>query len=231
MNYETRILSYFDLLGWKEFIRESTRDPSLLTDIETVVKAAEPLMSQFKADAQVQFAQFSDHICISVPDGVGAMRVACTMTIALSIKIIQLGHLVRGAIVRGPLIHRQNQIYGPALIEAHEIESRVAKYPRIVFSKQAKELAVTLEGQYQNRVLREDFDGLSHLHLFGNPDQVQARNHLNAALCGFRRPSKEVADLDVQAKRSWLEKYLAETADKVGVSMPSRSGVGEADAG
>ena len=43
---------------------------------------------------------------------------------------------IRGAITIGELIHTENGIImGPALIEAYELESKFAKYPRIILSE------------------------------------------------------------------------------------------------
>lgn len=46
------------------------------------------------------------------------------------IELLQLGFLTRGGITIGPVHHRDNIIFGPALIEAVALEKE-AHYPRI----------------------------------------------------------------------------------------------------
>jgi hypothetical protein len=44
------------------------------------------------------------------------------------------GVLLRGAIATGDICMRSGQVFGPALGEAHDLESQFARYPRIVVS-------------------------------------------------------------------------------------------------
>ena len=51
------------------------------------------------------------------------------------ISFLQEGILIRGAITRGELFHYGDTIFGPALVEAYELESKIAIYPRIIFTR------------------------------------------------------------------------------------------------
>jgi hypothetical protein len=62
-----------------------------------------------------------------------------TAGIRLIVDLLHMGFLTRGAIVVGDLFHRDNVIFGPALLEAYQIESREAFYPRIIVSNKALE--------------------------------------------------------------------------------------------
>jgi hypothetical protein len=44
-----------------------------------------------------------------------------------------LGFWIRGGITIGELVHNNDVVFGPALNRAHELESKVAEYPRIIF--------------------------------------------------------------------------------------------------
>jgi hypothetical protein len=67
------------------------------------------------------------------------------------------GVLVRGGITVGNLYHRNGVVIGEALIEAHELESRVANYPRILVSPRVLEHA---DFQLGATELMKDRDGL-----------------------------------------------------------------------
>jgi len=49
---------------------------------------------------------------------------------------MDLGVFVRRGISIGPLYHDTNVVFGPALVEAYKLESRIAKFPRILVSDQ-----------------------------------------------------------------------------------------------
>src|SRR5947209_7979477 len=52
----------------------------------------------------------------------------------LSAGALRLGFLLRGGATIGNLHHAQNIVFGEAMIEAYELETRTAVYPRIVLS-------------------------------------------------------------------------------------------------
>ena len=45
------------------------------------------------------------------------------------------GILLRGGITVGQLCHKDNIVYGPAMVEAYELESKSAIYPRVIVSE------------------------------------------------------------------------------------------------
>jgi hypothetical protein len=53
----------------------------------------------------------------------------------LQISLIQRGISVRGAISSGKLFHNEAIVFGPALVEAVELE-KLAMYPRVILSRE-----------------------------------------------------------------------------------------------
>ena len=98
----------------------------------------------------------------------------------------------RGAIVVGDLAHAENgTILGPALLDAHDIERSVAKYPRIIVSGEAAPLLKRVVGQnptkYGPSQVRTDrADGLRFFDIFpmwipGKRPRVRARGRAQGA--------------------------------------------------
>lgn len=102
---------------------------------------------------------FSDHIVYSFP--LSALKPIpyffidrlANVVAEIALDAMQFGCLVRGAITCGPLYHEQGVIVGQALIDAHDIESRTAKHPRVVVTDNV----ATLAG---GPILFRDDDGL-----------------------------------------------------------------------
>ena len=149
--YEHRLLLYVDILGWTTAIQELGDDPRLLQAIERIHVYAEAHNERHRQDVrdraaatgdklfpmffEVQFGAFSDHFVYSVPVKFGPRIVSIAS--ALVTDLLRRGWLTRGAIVLGPLHHKDNVILGPALLEAVETEGRHSIYPRILISDAA----------------------------------------------------------------------------------------------
>ena len=124
---------------------------------------------------------FSDHLVISYPTealrtwagerylGAVCLHPAQRLIALLAAETMKLGLLIRGGATVGPLYHTGGVVVGQAMIEAYELESRVAIYPRIPVSRklyaQLKSAGVRPAGA-SRFVFLEDADGITHLNYF-----------------------------------------------------------------
>jgi hypothetical protein len=68
---------------------------------------------------------------------------------------------LRGAIVFGDICHKKEVIFGPAVIQAYEMERKVAKWPRVVVDPQLIDLLSDENKRYIfDIMLSKDMDGL-----------------------------------------------------------------------
>jgi hypothetical protein len=151
--YEQRFLLYVDILGWTTAVKENGEDRRLLEAVERIhihaerynerhkqdirdrVAKSEGKLQLFPAFFEVQFGAFSDHFVYSMPVGFGP-RIVTTAS-KLVLDLLRVGWLTRGAIVLGQLHHKDNIIFGPALLEAVDMEAHHSIYPRILISDAA----------------------------------------------------------------------------------------------
>lgn len=169
MNYENRLICFFDLLGFSAAIKQAEREPGIAEalfkifsefkdgGLETALYGAIPfldenglktceeyygneLMKQVDHSYRLVATQFSDSFVISAPVDNPA---ACDLLLrAIQIVHFQfffsIGMLMRGGITIGSVVHeRGGALFGPAMIEAYELESKHAVYSRVVVSKKA----------------------------------------------------------------------------------------------
>ncbi len=158
--YQTRIVAFIDILGFKDIIRESERYPAKLNVIFRALKLLKTFekpkmwdlsLIEFEEDAQKrglpQFdirrfsncSCFSDSIVVSVEvsdDNINEITSTIVAHIAnIGARLLMDGVLLRGALTFGNLIHDNDGIVcGQALIDAYELEENVSVYPRIVLS-------------------------------------------------------------------------------------------------
>lgn len=93
------------------------------------------------------------------------------MSRAFSAILLQLGMLVRGGVACGPLIHEDRVIFGPGLVSAYQLESKVAKVARIILDGSLSDYVDTCRREtfyfkeYLEASLRVDTDGYSYIHV------------------------------------------------------------------
>jgi len=100
------------------------------------------LMNELDPSYRMVATQFSDSFVVSAPVDNPA---ACDLLLhAIQIVHLQfffrIGMLMRGGITVGNVVHeRGGALFGPAMIEAYELESKHAVYSRVVVSEKASE--------------------------------------------------------------------------------------------
>ena len=146
-------------------------------------------------------------------------------TIVLSLAPYQLalarrGFFVRGGITLGPLFMDEFVVYGPALLEAHEIEHNLARDPRIVVSKEVCELLkqhiyyrLDPEDAPQNKEFLVDTDGQIFVNYLGRCFRSSDNGGLDSDSLRMHKKHIEIGLHDhtsnprIWAKYSWLATY------------------------
>lgn len=171
LKYEQRIVAFIDILGFKEIIKQSEKDTSkieLLYSVLDFLKGWETSdkwdlkFAEIEEDAQkkgvanfdirgkTNTTSFSDSIVVSVKVDNNVNEMTSTLVVNLAYigaLLIEKGILFRGGLTIGNIIHNDNgTVFGQALIDAYYLETKSAKYPRIVLSdKLIRELNYPLE--------------------------------------------------------------------------------------
>jgi hypothetical protein len=168
-HYENRLVLFVDFLGFKDLVERTRDDPKL---IQRIVSA----MDNFREIADTQefyrtqrVTQFSD--CVVVSYVIDEESAVFDLILHIGLVVLELaerGFLLRGAVTVGPLLHTKDHLLGPAMVRAYELESRVAKYPRVIVDPTVLNLANARpashhtgeeELAYVKGFLRKDIDG------------------------------------------------------------------------
>ena len=230
-------VAYFDILGWSELMRSKRRDEVAnkiigalfrIYHARQLVKEGQELVAlgdsvEFGRTLTASF--FSDSIlysCAAEADEAAwladRVRLTCTM-------LLSEGLYTRGAIVVGDLHHEADRtMIGRALIDAHEIERDVAKYPRLVVTDEANALLASAgdRAQTMGPFVRTDADGLSYLDIFAHMSRetlLDAKQRIDEEILrtkGSDATSNPARALNRRAKYGWvracIERALSETA-------------------
>lgn len=195
ITYQTGIVAFIDILGFKEIVRKSERSPRLLKTIYEslgflkkrelpekwnlqLVEIEEDAQKRGIEDFDIAYrtfsSAFSDSIVVSVI--IDDKKIHASFSTLLTnlafvgSKFIMDGILIRGGITIGKIIHTETGIvFGQGLIDAFNLETRSAKYPRTILSdKLISKLNYPLETKRDrypyHQYLKRFSDGCVGLH-------------------------------------------------------------------
>jgi hypothetical protein len=238
--YSPAVVSYIDLLGMKQLLADAGEDAS---KVASVLNTFRRFSSPSEASRDIwewSFVNFSDLIVRAVPilaDANVKYRLGLIFHEVLDLCFLQVNLLdrnilIRGALTIGDIYVQDGLIFGPALVQGYQLESKRAIFPRIIVDplvldalKERPELRAhdTFEEEmsYLERTLRTDEDGelfLDYLAwLLDNADDNEQcmaffakhkrfvdhnQNNLRAQDLGLNAKEREHR----QAKIDWLRK-------------------------
>lgn len=170
--YTNRVVAFLDILGFKQLIY-ANREAEIARALK-LTKESE--VAPFHNAPKMRLTAFSDSVVVSdeVGNGFGYARIL-HFTSYLVWQLLEMGILSRGGIGHGNLHHENGIVFGPALIQAYELESKQAIYPRVLVPDDVAaayiEMEVATRGEQARAVVsslfRRDFDGNTHLHILG----------------------------------------------------------------
>ena len=169
MAYEERYCAFVDILGFSELV---TGLRSGLTDFDAIraalKKIREPHDSRYvgTGDTGFQANSISDAVAFSTLPTPRGLSVLLAKLKALSVALLHQGFFTRGAVCRGLLHQDEHMVFGEALVKAYALESTVAKYPRIVITKDVVEDAFLSDMSKDDLAhFKKAKDGPHYLHV------------------------------------------------------------------
>jgi hypothetical protein len=222
--YEDRVVAFIDILGFRSHIEKSEKDENEFAKIflATHFMKSEETRKINNDNNYRKATSFSDNIVISYPLDYN-MDIVIDI-IELQILLTNHGFLLRGGIACGKLYHDESVVFGKAMIDAYELESNIAKYPRIVLSENYYDLLCNYKSNsnLMNTYLIKDIDGfhyLNFLHLNNKHNQNERQDIIASIVKMERQIDDTLANnkkADIRAKMYWLKNYINMCREKYG---------------
>lgn len=145
--YEKKILGYVDILGFSNLVKSSANRPEELLGLVNAIGLCKAeirdVFPKFPS-ADYQVSSFSDNVVVTSSSDDNGLVTVLSYIICLTTRLLSQGYMVRGGVVHGNIYHRNEYVVGPALVDAYQIESSIARYPRVVLSKEVRDLCLKL---------------------------------------------------------------------------------------
>lgn len=183
--YQDRVVCFIDILGFKQHINDTIdkngdddeKKISAIADAFEIIRTYLEMDEKHPISKGVEITHFSDCIVITFKTNVeSGVFYALLHLLWVQMSLIRNGMLIRGAIVRGKLTHTKREIFGPALIDAYEMEQSAAIYPRIVLDADIIETGIKNKASHNlpqhelesiMHLLKKDSDGMYYLDYLG----------------------------------------------------------------
>ena len=184
MNYEERVVGFIDILGFKDKLTKTIdkKDNDVPERITEIIHVYEEIQNIWKTESRSldlntrKVSIFSDCIVVSFKASEPAQIFTTLVDVKnLIMALIARGILCRGALCWGKLLHTEQYLFGPALVEAYTLESKAALYPRVILDRDLvnKSVEYVTDQAEQNReiddllmLLNKDTDGMYYIDYF-----------------------------------------------------------------
>jgi len=234
--YQKRYTAYLDILGFKDLVDKSESNPDIL---KKIIKAS-ALVNAFKDSvfldqrdinlkamqvSSFQMTAFSDSILISTLENAVGISMIMTLVPFMCLALLDEGIFVRGGISKGNLLHDDRMAIGKGLINAYEIESKHAIYPRVIIDPIViSDLKLIESRENQKSILRkQDFDGLWYVDFFEEKliqftlpfFKTDEKTQIKKICLNISAALNDTNDLGIRSKAMWLAKYFNESVKRL----------------
>lgn len=150
LKYEKSYVAFLDVLGFKNLVFSKSRESKeklnqYFTSVETIIA----YLKNIPIKKEIGYITISDSIILTVPQSnVKSENIEILRQLCIAIGFLQAGLAARDIWIRGAVSSgdtyfnkNNNQIVGPAYINAYLLEENLAIYPRVIIdNKIIKEL-------------------------------------------------------------------------------------------
>jgi hypothetical protein len=246
MKYEDRVVAFIDILGFKQLVSGTLSG----NDLDNVDKIQD-LIDAYDSINQILFPEnfvdefidiprrnrnvsiFSDAIAISFKVESDSEVFDTLDDIKLIImSLVDHGILCRGGIVRGKLIHTDDYIFGPALVEAYTLESEVAVYPRVILDREIVDIGIKYKSDRNSHsqeldsissLLEIDSDGFYYMdyffkaaaEMYSPEDFPYYLNQLSSLIRSGLQASSHHSKANLRGKFYWMRERYNQMVDRV----------------
>lgn len=209
--YEKRIIAFIDILGFKNIVRnenECEKINAILKIPYLIRRDASPKILKLSG---VMMTSISDSIVISVKinDPSAMNKIVRIVSVLAQSLLSYAGLLLRGGISLGKIVHDEEIVYGPGLVNAYELESKLAIYPRIIISEKDLDEIVHQHKQISAKNHYEEFkkdkDGILYLDIFKLSNENELYKYLNVL-----EESRTNDILRIRQKKDWIKQEIKE---------------------
>lgn len=197
-------VAFLDVLGFSEMVEADLLDDTQ-SNLSKLYRCHQRAAVIFSDDANCQIIQFSDSIVVAMPYDASrfewfSKRIADYQRLLLDEQL-----LCRGGIAVDKHFSNGTFTFSAGLIRAYRVESKAARYPRVVISTEVLDLVYPNQSEIPSFLVKED-DGLYFVDYLGLTHKRKPKT-LIAAISALVGSLSIHASPSVREKGHWLAAY------------------------
>lgn len=201
--FQQSFVAFLDILGFSEMVGRAVT-MSGADELNRLYKCHVAARAMTVADRTIEIVQFSDSVVISRPYEPSAFRGFVQIVAEYQRLLLREGILCRGGLSRGAHYSKDAFVMSEGLISAYQLESKKARYPRVVVSSDL--LLLLGEAVVKRaRLLRED-DGVVFVD-FLSGGRARERDMLARSAADCVSECRKHGATSVLEKGVWLASY------------------------
>jgi hypothetical protein len=166
--YEERYCAFADILGFSDLVENlpgTTNEFAVVRDLLRSIHEVGNLGERTAKQVDLRAQSISDAVAVSTSNTPRGLSVLFQALTNLALRLLRQGYFTRGAICKGLLYHDDTMVFGKAFLRAYRFESQIARFPRILITRQVKGDAAKALGKDRPTFLRQAEDGPFYLHV------------------------------------------------------------------
>jgi len=222
-NYREKYVAFLDLLGFRELVKRSGQDVIERNRVIQALKLVRDTLVENPA-IDFRFTYFSDSIIFSADHTPGSLWQIFQSIELLTCNLLQYDVLVRGGLTVGLIHHSEDFVFGTAVGEAYELESKLANSPIVLLSQRVADEAYALGADFR-QWLKEDGPGRFFVHYLMRYAEYTEVSEVGKVILTY--PAKRIAHFvgkrlvndegGVLRKAEWFQGYWNESVAARGV--------------
>ena len=203
-NYETYIVAYLDILGFKKHIDASLNCQATYDKIWDILHFFRNTEYEQRAEDSVKHYAISDNIFLLCKLDENAVDRVLKEASSISFQCIKYGFVTRGGIFMGDAYEDGNSIFGPAINQAVMLENEVAYYPRVIIDDRIRAMKSS-----NLNYAKQDNDGLYFIDFLNDPQcELEDLELIRQTIANRITSNIEAKYL---SKNLWLATYFNQT--------------------
>lgn len=196
-------VAFLDILGFKEMVRSDMEGKNNV-NLTKLFRCHQSAAHIFKDGIDCQISQFSDSIVISKPYAAESFEWFAICIAQYQQLLLNEGMLCRGGIAVNEHFSNGTFTFSAGLIDAYRVESKTARYPRVVVSPEVMDLIFPDKKTHPTFLIQED-DGLFFIDYIGF--DLRKRKRLADSINQVVTSIFSNAESSVREKGQWLAAY------------------------
>lgn len=204
LDLKTHIVAFIDLLGFSSMVSHDCEKPEgeqkYISKLYDIHKKTKEISANLPG---MTLTQFSDSVVISVPYSVDNFSSICQIISSYQYDLLCSGIFCRGGVSYGKHFSTEDFLFSHGLIDAYNIEFKLALNPRVVISKSLIELVFGSTANVHNQLLLEESDGLFFLGYLNGETADENQRILKDIL-----PETLSETPSIRTKQIWIIDYF-----------------------